>query len=34
MQDNNQNLDLDRFEVKCINDYVNFLISFYNELLL
>jgi hypothetical protein len=34
MQDNNnQNLDLDRFEGKCINDYVQFLLSFYNTVL-
>jgi hypothetical protein len=25
MENNNQNLDLHRFEVRCINDYVHFL---------
>lgn len=30
---NNQNLDLDRFEGKCINDYMQFLISFYQTVL-
>ena len=29
MDNNNQNLDLDSFEVKCINDYVHFILSFY-----
>jgi len=33
MENNNQNLDLDSFEVKCINDYVHFLLSFYHTLL-
>jgi len=33
MQDNNQNLNLDRFEGKCINDYMQFLISFYQTVL-
>jgi hypothetical protein len=30
---NNQKLDLDRFEGKCINDYVQFLLSFYHKVL-
>jgi hypothetical protein len=34
MENNNKNLDLQRFEVKCINDYVNFLISFYKIVLI
>jgi len=29
MDNSNQNLDLDSFEVKCINDYVHFILSFY-----
>jgi hypothetical protein len=33
MQDNNQNLDLNRFEGKCINDYMQFLIAFYKTVL-
>ena len=30
---NNQNFDLDRFEGRCINDYVQFLLSFYDTML-
>lgn len=33
MENNNQNLDLNRFEEKCINDYVQFLLSFYHTVL-